>query len=1562
MVYVYECENFQRERKNFSGEKKAIDSFIENLRKQLTEEAAEHFMKSLRHTGLFKRVISGHLRLITEKTRVSLNGTSHPAYCLKTLMIKTSRDYMSLTGGPNVAKDCREWQKNNPLPIEEIKKWVEEQEREKNKKTPLPSLPEELMGWLKGSSEESKVIYDGDSVIYESEDWVKETRKKFFQIWWASFYEILVHEILEDKTSEGFQARSHRDNVSIVYQRCHLGNRDIYFLISLFEEEPSSQDLEKLKKKYSLSTTGGEEELQILIAHSKRAYPDYIPFDKDLWEKIELEETGEEANLALSGEEEELLRTARVPLFINGRAGSGKSTMLFYIFSDYCGKRLIVEQNDSIDPEAVLKGTPLFLTYSPKLLNAAHQNVVNILSTHAKHLQQNLGGKETIKEQIKRFFHSFRNYVVNLLPAPLKAQFTPSQWISFSLFKRLYQEDCHLPEKKKYSPEIVWHVIRTFIKGYSVEDYLSPQEYQKINRNDRSVDQKSYQEIYQTLWEHWYKHMTHPQGRRWDDQDLIRFVLTKWNEKEIQPPQYPVIFCDEAQDFTRIELEFLLRSSEFTSYDLSYQSAVPFAFAGDPFQTINPTGFSWQRLKETFYRKVEDLKSKEIKLDMKELRQNYRSAPGVVYFANLIQYYRYSLLNEKELYPQNTWFSSQSAPLEPSLFIEGENIEVTDLKQANLMIIVPCEESEIPELVEKDAFLKELADISEVNERVVISNVISCMESKGLEFDKVILYRFGDQTGSLFKEIVGKQVSEDHLEESQSIQLSYFLNRLYVAATRAKRELFIIDTPEGEENLWKFFFQSQNLYESDRKAEDEERWQDRFAYLRKGDRVETRDIRSTKEELQSIADMLRKQGENEANPALLEKASRRYEELGDENSRLECLAMALKFREKWAEAGAIYERLNIKELASDCYWEGACWRQLSSLHEKDRGERYVARKTASDFMLSEQIKNLLECKAFKNMMDPFEKAWIKVIEKLSEVVAIQFRSIRSKGVKNKLMRTLETLSEKGFPELQKQLSQICFEEGDYQKAIEFWEQMGETNIPEYFEAKAHLSQNLSEKIFYLHKAKKFAEALGLFLEREELLSRERLSQLLHSLNQVPLKGKERTLLLRVLDNLQEQEPSGDILEETRLWEASMDIYKDYSQKNPDYEDLGVFLVKSLLTASKKFPPLWILVLEILQGRPAIRIQLLLNCSRYSRDLLRKNKEIPSRVRQMQNNLRFRVGHFLDHIESKLSKSQKKEVKKFLHSPFQNLREFSKALKNEQGPELSSPILSILETPGIIKELSPYSDLPQLSSSREWAARLVTAIASSNLNSDESFSVPEKNLIENFITGEILQWDPEKKRKGFGRNLEESLSFSLVGTALEKIGARYRTQVVYYEKVLGLLRDNPDEEQEKWTKIRLILALKNWQEEMYEKAPSKAMDLRLEVETKKKKWAITEEDLAGKEEAAPLKQWHQEIQIEGLPGQVSIQRNEEYRHLSFSLEPYQITISHDRRVRVNNNLTFSGETFLLQRLEIQSMSPDPTVQKTIHMVRFQVDGYSGIMTAKKLELEIGGNSIKIGFEE
>jgi hypothetical protein len=110
--------------------------------------------------------------------------------------------------------------------------------------------------------------------------------------------------------------------------------------------------------------------------------------------------------------------------------------------------------------------------------------------------------------------------------------------------------------------------------------------------NQKSVTEDIYKKVYDNVWQSYQEHKK--KKLLWDDQDLARYVL----KNNLVKALFSAIFCDETQDFTRIELEIIYRLSIYSERKMPSNliSKIPFAFAGDELQTLNPTGFNWNAL------------------------------------------------------------------------------------------------------------------------------------------------------------------------------------------------------------------------------------------------------------------------------------------------------------------------------------------------------------------------------------------------------------------------------------------------------------------------------------------------------------------------------------------------------------------------------------------------------------------------------------------------------------------------------------------------------------------------------------------------------------------------------------------------------------------------------------------------------------------------------------------------------------------------------------------------------------------------------------------------------
>lgn len=864
---------------------------------------------------------------------------------------------------------------------------------------------------------------------------------------------------------------------------------------------PDNEYLKKILSRYNFEVS--ENIREEVIRKAKRAYPDYILLDVDLWAKIEEDDI---ANLALSPEEELLLESATFPMFINGQAGSGKSTMLFYLFAHFCN--LINSSEHNI----------IFLTYSRKLLEIAKKNVITILKNNRNYIGT-FSKKESELKYIESYFRPFQEFIISdLLTRDERKIFTKEKYISFNQFRQgflginIKQElNCLLPNRKNFSPELVWHVIRTYIKGYDFERYLLPEDYRKLNRRDLTVSYEKYCEIFQTIWERWYKNLYEEFGY-WDDQDLIRYVLRDKNFDELK--KYAVIFCDESQDFTKIEIDFLIKLSVYIKYNLSYHHNLPCVFAGDPFQTINPTGFRWETVKTMFLERFEKLNPKGISLRFETLNYNYRSKPAIIKFLNFVQAFRYKYLNLQELRPQIPWQREEG--VSPCIFTLNNNI-VERMKEIadKTIIIIPTDGDEIQEkdFVKGDEILSSFIEINENND-APISNVMSASTSKGLEFDKVILYKFGTTVPKSFINILNGM----DLDDNSYIELSHFLNKLYVAVSRARNFLFIIDTDEAYKNFWSYFTNIDILKSL---FDNKGRWDEKLVLpLVKG---LPQDIDNIKEENPlKVAQELEQTGLNQGDYFLLQRAKQYYKLINKENDALRCEAWAFWYRENWHKAGLAFQELGFKDKALECFWRNANWKDIIDISETDNVYKLI-----SEYMLNiKNLDNILNSEQFWEKCDVSSYTWNIVINKiqndLSQTLYEQKPYLNSYSL---YARRAERIALLGFPQFYLLSAEFWFKEKNYKKAVELWDKSDKTDHRDYFYAKYMLANNDIEKIKWLNKLKKDDEIVKIYKENHQSYDSETNNIILSALLKVndyekALKKEDISLNIRILKILE----------------------------------------------------------------------------------------------------------------------------------------------------------------------------------------------------------------------------------------------------------------------------------------------------------------------------------------------------------------------------------------------------------------------------------------------------------
>ena len=1060
--------------------------------------------------------------------------------CLTHLLQRSSHDYDTEFLHNREAWGAQKVQINQ----HQLTEWLRErqlQEELENAPQPQPNVPENLMPWLNTPSLQQNGHRGCD--IFESRLWVdKWTQRDESQITsnWLSFHRIIL-QILEPQQNSDLQSNETTfanvnrcidlsTECTVLYSvvsSSDYPHRRIIVLLDLFPSIPSFSDIAQVGK--SLRVFGQSVPCNIfessittdrLTRIARRAYPDYILWDEQIWHSLEIDS---DVNLALSGEEETLLRNVRLPIFINGRAGSGKSTMLHYMFAYYCDLYLR-ENRDNIDQPTQI--FPLFLTYNQRLVDRARKVVKSVLTSHAHYIEQSYNTEDL--EPLENCFQSFQDFLLSKLP--FENSFLRSNHISFNEFKERF--DRSFPNER-YSAEIVWHTIRTYIKGFDFSEdnteFLTFADYKdEISNKHKSVSDQDFQQIIR-FWR-WYQDLQNEENL-WDDQDLVRFILQSIINGELQISSYAAIFCDEAQDFTRIELQLILRLSAWSQYRLRPPvHSLPFAFAGDPMQTVNPTGFRWNNLRANFYERIllplDPDGSKGIcnpeNVMLRELQQNYRSTREIVYFSNIVHLWRKVLLNLTDINPQNSWWDDQqSARVGKGVISQNFTVqELAKLANQGIIFVLPCDEGG------EMAFIRDTPQLLQafpsINEQILPPNVYSAVAVKGSEFPVVIALFFGEYFAEAFGE-------RDLEITPQNIELEYFLNKLYVAISRGQEYLAVIDTQRGDQRLWQFANQQQvsNWIGRLPNQNEHEHWRSQTSFL--DDHVTPNMSRGANS--LDLAKIFLQDGLNYNKSQFFNSAASYFQRADRPLDEEYCQTWLVRLQGNLREAGQRFMKLQDRlenagsrlversldpvQDAWECFWGGQHWQEILAWCDRCPERLENRWRFVAAFMV--QTSDQAEVKNLADITYSFTDALVTIVDQwqadTSDLREVNWRSvlIRYHQIVNQLLDSSDNLNiESIYLQTWSQISlklvtigfdvqsnlflaaRCAYQSENYQEAVSLWERCPDDSIyrnrQDYALAKSEITP-VPEKFDWLNRAGKSEQIVNLWKGQKEQFDR-----------------------------------------------------------------------------------------------------------------------------------------------------------------------------------------------------------------------------------------------------------------------------------------------------------------------------------------------------------------------------------------------------------------------------------------------------------------------------------------
>ncbi|MCL4470969.1 MAG: hypothetical protein M1547_07555 [Gammaproteobacteria bacterium] len=261
----------------------------------------------------------------------------------------------------------------------------------------------------------------------------------------------------------------------------------------------------------------------------------------------------------------------------------------------------------------------------------------------------------------------------------------------------------------------------------------------------------------------------------------LNLVAQEW--QALAAPRYDFVVVDEVQDLTIIQLSLVLKTLKKPGH---------FLLCGDSNQIVHPNFFSWGQVKSLFWHDPQLAESQELRV----LSANFRNGLEATRAANQL------------------------------LKIKQRRFGSIDRESNFLVQAVGGEAGQVALLADKDAIKRELdqkirqstqfavlvmrdEDKAEARKHFATPLLFSTHEAKGLEYENIVLYRFVSDHRAEFTEIVEgvdkADLATDTLDyrrakdkSDKSLEVyKFFVNALYVALTRAVKNLFVIESDTG---------------------------------------------------------------------------------------------------------------------------------------------------------------------------------------------------------------------------------------------------------------------------------------------------------------------------------------------------------------------------------------------------------------------------------------------------------------------------------------------------------------------------------------------------------------------------------------------------------------------------------------------------------------------------------------------------------------------------------------------------------------------------------------------
>jgi hypothetical protein len=258
----------------------------------------------------------------------------------------------------------------------------------------------------------------------------------------------------------------------------------------------------------------------------------------------------------------------------------------------------------------------------------------------------------------------------------------------------------------------------------------------------------------------------------------LNMVAHEW--RGLTHPRYDFVAVDEVQDLTTAQLAVVLAA---------LKTPDRFLLCGDSNQIVHPNFFSWSQVKTLFWREPALAERQQLRV----LAANFRNGPETTQLANTllrIKHRRFGSIDRESN------FLVDAVGGEPGTvgLLRDEDAAKRELDRrtrhsTEFAVLVLHEEDKV---AAREFFSTPL--------------LFSIQEAKGLEYENIVLYRFVSGHRREYADIAAGVTPEDLAGDTleyrragdkadKSLEIyKFFVNALYVALTRAVRNLYLIES------------------------------------------------------------------------------------------------------------------------------------------------------------------------------------------------------------------------------------------------------------------------------------------------------------------------------------------------------------------------------------------------------------------------------------------------------------------------------------------------------------------------------------------------------------------------------------------------------------------------------------------------------------------------------------------------------------------------------------------------------------------------------------------------